>query len=153
MFFHTLHTLSIYWQAFEYPLVIQERFCIPETYSLPFLGDKIHLDIIMTKAFWIRKKTLVFVKVRMKNPSVLPDWNELRYYDTADMLIYLNSAGKPSMWPTSWVCPGLANLFEGGLKPNCCGVALWYELKNRLWYSQINTNSGMRHPRVYRGSI
>ena len=35
----------------------------------------------------------------------------------------------------------------------CCGVALWYELRNILWYFQINTNSGMRHPRVYRGSI
>ena len=42
----------------------------------------------------------------------------LRYYDTADLLIYPNSARKPSMWPTGWVCPGLANFFEGGLKPN-----------------------------------
>ena len=35
----------------------------------------------------------------------------------------------------------------------CCQVALGYELINRLWDFQINTNSGIRHPRVCRDSI
>ena len=34
-----------------------------------------------------------------------------------------------------------------------CRVCLWYGLMNRLWCSQINTNSGVRHSRVCKGSI
>ena len=62
----------------------------------------------------------------------------LRYYDTADMLIYSNSAGKPSMWPTGWVCPGLANLFEGGLKPNLLwsSFMVWTEEQTMIFSDQ-----------------
>ena len=66
-------------------------------------------------------------------------WNSsLGYYDTADKLIYSNLAVKPSLWPAGWVCPGLANLFEGGLKPNLVlsSFIVWTEEQTMIFSDQ-----------------